>query len=97
MCRPTNFGEAGGSVDKQYLLMKGPKQIQRDIRLEQFARPCAREERISPELILKPELVLSNTEKSHHFISFRTGSSKNAVRHKEDPASQFERCPSVRH
>ncbi|QDT33329.1 hypothetical protein Mal48_25820 [Thalassoglobus polymorphus] len=26
------------------------------------------------ELILKPELVLSSTEKSHHSTSFRTGS-----------------------
>ncbi len=60
--------------------------------LEQFALPCVREVRISLELILKPELVLSNTEKSHHSTSFRTGSSKNAVHHEAGPANQFERC-----
>ncbi|QDT32953.1 hypothetical protein Mal48_22030 [Thalassoglobus polymorphus] len=44
--------------------------------LEQFALPCAREERISLELILKLEIALSNVEESDHSSSFRTGSIK---------------------
>ncbi len=70
------------------------------ISLEQFALPCAREERISLELVLKLEIALSNVEESGDSRGFRTGSSKNAVRHEADPANQFERCSSkdtVRH
>ncbi len=60
--------------------------------LEQFALPFAREERIFLELILKHEIALSNVEESGYSRGFRTGSSKNAVRHEAEPANQFERC-----
>ncbi len=53
---------------------------------------CAREERISLELVLKLEIALSNVEESDDSRGFRTGSSKNAVRHEAEPATRFERC-----
>ncbi|QDT33171.1 hypothetical protein [Thalassoglobus polymorphus] len=62
--------------------------------LEQSALPCVREERNFLELILKLETALSNVEESDHSSSFRTGSSKNALRHEADPANQLERCSS---
>ncbi|QDT34381.1 hypothetical protein Mal48_36410 [Thalassoglobus polymorphus] len=60
--------------------------------LEDLALPCACEEHIAVELILKLEIALSNVEESGYSRGFRTGSSKNAVRHEADTSNQFERC-----